>query len=92
MNKKIELIAKRIDYLSSLDEETFFAWLERISCVVEKRGIADELHVYVDQTKLSESDLRELLALFYRYEIDMKQLRIFLNKDNKSWLDRKETF
>jgi len=29
--------------------------------------------------------MRELLALFYRYKIDMKQLQIFLNKNNKQW-------
>jgi hypothetical protein len=37
--------------------------------------------------------LREILALFYRYNIDMKQLEIFLSDENKSWFfDNKESF
>lgn len=35
--------------------------------------------------KIVDNDLRELLALFYRYKIDMKQLRVFLNEQNKEW-------
>ncbi|CAI2161873.1 5536_t:CDS:2 [Funneliformis geosporum] len=34
--------------------------------------------------EISEKDLRELLALFYRYKADMKQLAVFSNDKNKS--------
>ena len=34
---------------------------------------------------MPDQDLREILALFYRYKIDMKQLVVFLNNKNKMW-------
>lgn len=45
-------------------------------------------------TKIIDDDLRELLALFYRYKIkNMQQLQIFLNNDNKTWFyENKKTF
>ena len=43
------------------------------------------LYLYIASGSLHDTDLRDLLGLFYRYKIDMKQLRIFLNDDNKDW-------
>jgi hypothetical protein len=47
-------------------------------------GFGEELYIDVDRSKLTEMDLREMLALFYRYNIDMKQLELFLSDENKS--------
>jgi hypothetical protein len=52
--------------------------------VVEKQGEGNELYLSIDQKKLNETGLRELLALFYRYGIDMEQLKVFLNENNKN--------
>jgi hypothetical protein len=61
--------------------------------VVKKEGIAEELHIYVDRADLTENDLRELLALFYRYEIDMEQFSVFLDENNKDWFfENREAF
>jgi hypothetical protein len=48
------------------------------------KGFGEELHINIDKSKLVEENLREILALFYRYNIDMKQLEIFLSDENKS--------
>jgi len=57
------------------------------------KGFGKELYINVDKSKLTEADLREILALFYRYNIDMKQLEIFLSDENKFWFfDNKESF
>ena len=61
------------------DEDNFFAWLDKIPAIVEKQGEFNKLYLSIDQIKLNEVDLRELLALFYRYGIDMEQLKTFLN-------------
>jgi len=47
------------------------------------KGSGEELYVNVDKSKITEIDLREILALFYRYDVDMKQLGDFLNDENK---------
>jgi hypothetical protein len=82
-----------VRYYSPKDEDMFFEWISRIPCIIKWDGIRDELYLYVKAKKISNENLRELLALFYRYKIDMKQLQIFLNKNNKLWFyDNKKAY
>jgi len=46
--------------------------------------VGEERYIDVDKNKLTEMDLREILALFYRYDVDMEQLGAFLSDENKS--------
>ena len=86
MRKNIKLICRAVSYLSQDDENLFFEWIKRIPSVVEIEGWGDELHLYVKNNRITEGDLEELIALFYRYKIkDMTQLKVFLNKGNKEW-------
>jgi hypothetical protein len=39
----------------------------------------------VRSRRISEADLRDLLALFWRYNIPMVQLAQFRNSNNKAW-------
>lgn len=43
------------------------------------------MYLHVKSTKISDICLRELLSLFYRYNIEMSQLSVFLNEKNKKW-------
>ena len=89
----VKLVCKRIDFYSAFDEDVFFEWLKKIPCVSTVRGFGEELYIDIDKSKFTEMHLREMLALFYRYDIDMRQLEVFLNDDNKSWFfDNKEAF
>lgn len=63
----------------------FFEWLKRVKSITDLEGVGDELYLCFKNAKISAEDLRELVALFYRYKIDMKQLKIFLNEKNKEW-------
>ncbi len=84
-NEHITLVGKSVWYYSSIDEDLFFEWIKRIPSIIEFRGISDELHLYIKSNIIPDDDLRELIALFYRYKISMKQLTIFLNQNNKEW-------
>ena len=91
--KSIKLICKRISFYSTFDDDAFFEWLKKISCVSNVKGFGEELYINVDKSKITEIDLREILALFYRYNVEMKQLGDFLNDENKPWFfDNKEAF
>ena len=83
-DKAIKLVCKSVWYYSKIDEEYFFDWLDRIKSIEKIQGAGDELYLYVKK-KMPDDDLRELLALFYRYKLDMSQLKQLLNKDNKDW-------
>ncbi len=82
------LIAKSVVYYSKLDEEAFFDWIGRISCIVDIKGVSTELIMKVDQDRVNDVELRELLALFFRYSIDMRQLLIFENSRNTEWFSK----
>lgn len=79
----ITLVAKDVVYFSALDEETFFAWLNKLKCISELRGIGTALNITVQPP--TDADLRELIAVFSRYKIDQRQLAQFLTLQNKSW-------
>jgi hypothetical protein len=70
------LVATAVRYLSAGDETCFFEWLKRISCVADVRGEGLDLLISL-RTPPRDDDLRELIALFFRYDVDMRQLARF---------------
>lgn len=66
---------------SQLDEKHLFDWAREISCVV--RWEQDTL--VVRSRQVPESALRDLLALFWRYNIPMAQLAQFQDSTNETW-------
>lgn len=87
------LICKEIWYYSKIDEDMFFEWLGQIPSVGDIKGISDQLFVNIKGDVIPNEDLKELLVLFFRYGVDMKQLKVFLNDKNKEWFfDDKEAF
>lgn len=81
----VTLLAVNITYYSQYDEDVFFNWLKKIKCVVNFDGEGEILRFEVNKTKLNDRWLREILALFFRYEIEMTQLKVFIHKNNSSW-------
>ena len=70
-------------FYSMLDEDMFFAWIEKIACIEKFEGFRNKLYLDLVERNLDDNDIQELIALFYRYKIDMKQLGRFLNDQNK---------
>lgn len=87
MNKKnIKLICRSVRFLSQGDERAFFEWINNIPSVVKYDGVLDELYLYIKSKNIKDADLRELIALFSKYQIkDATQLQLFLNAKNKKW-------
>lgn len=79
------LRARRVEYLSKLDEDLFFEWLNKLPCVLGVEGIGDELLITVATNAVDDACLRELLAIFFRYQINMKQLAAFKDEQNRRW-------
>ena len=88
-----ELKMTSVHYYSPGDEDRFFEWLQSIPCVGEPYGIVRDLFVPIDGNVISDEDLQELIAIFTRYKTDARELRQFLNDENKAWFyDNKEAF
>lgn len=77
-----------VHFGSQLDEKHLFAWALEISGVV--RWEQDTL--VVRSQRISQESLRGLLALFYRYNIPMKQLVQFRNSSNEGWFAAPHTY
>lgn len=88
---KLVIEAKNIEYCSALDEEVFFFWLNKIE-EVSWRAIHDTILISIGSEEISDHSFRELLALFYRYEIQSNQLVKLVNKTNKSWVLNENSF
>ena len=72
-------------FCSQKDETLFFQWVDSIPSIIDSDGRLDELYLYLRSYDILDKDLWELLALFYRYDIEMQQLRHFLNENNREW-------
>lgn len=83
MEYKNYLTCKRVYFYSILDEEIFFGWIKKIPCIASFEGARDELYLDLVDWELDYNDLKDLIALLYRYHIDMKQLEEFVNEKNK---------
>ncbi len=82
----IRLTCSGISFYSQKDEDSFFLWGQRIPSFL--RWEQDTM--VIKGAALSDRQLKEIIALFYRYQVPMKQLRPFETSKNKKWLkDRK---
>ena len=79
-------------YYSRSDEATFFRWLQSIPGVIGIRGQGQELIILLKSKKLSQTALRELLALYRRYGGDMSELEQFANDTNRSWFQNPDAY
>jgi hypothetical protein len=85
MSNLVELEAKEVVFYSDGDEAAFFEWLGKISAVDGSKGVGRVLHISVARDRVDEEALRELLALFFRFGIDMRQLSVFDSDVFATW-------
>jgi hypothetical protein len=88
----VELKAQATRFFSQLDGTAFFEWLKKLPCVSKFEGRGDTLSIRVLESKVDEYALRELLALFHRYRLDMKQLSVFDKQDFAGWFRNTEAY
>jgi hypothetical protein len=85
-----ELIIQEGTYYSQADEKAFFDRLSELRCVKSIRGGSDGLHIALSRPP-TEMQLREIIALLYRYSLDMTPLAALRTERNAAWFakDRK---
>jgi hypothetical protein len=88
----VELKAQATLFFSRLDEDAFFDWLKKLPCVSKFEGQGDTLFIRVLKSKVDAWSLRELLALFHRYRIDMRQLSVFDDAGFADWFHNREAY
>jgi hypothetical protein len=88
----IEIIIESPKFFSHFDESAFFSWLHAIPETQSVDGKGHKVNIVFSSEHLGEVSLRELLGLFYRYSINMKQLAYFCDSKNENWFKNKNMF
>lgn len=81
----IELKATGVRFFSQGDEEAFFNWLNKLPFIKRCEGRGLTLYISVDPKAVDEGGLRELLAVFRRYGVELRQLAVFDRAEFKHW-------
>ena len=71
-------------YFSQNDETAMFEWLGRITVVDNVTGEGSDLIIRLKRAP-TDNQLRDLLALFFRYQMDMTPLAVLRTAKNESW-------
>jgi len=80
----IRLVKKNVvtfaipSFYSVEDEDHFFKWLYSLGAFKEVKGAGRELRLTFRTSRLSKMDRRKLVAIFLRYNIDMRVLKPLL--------------
>lgn len=77
------LTCKSVNFYHQKDEDAFFEWIEKIDCIESISAAKDELYLDLVDRELTEEEVDELIGLFARYDIDMKQLAKYKTKENQ---------
>jgi hypothetical protein len=80
----VVLKATGVWYYAPGDEAAFFEWLRKIPAVESIGGEGDTLDIVVSRP-VDPDSLRELLALFRRYDIELAQLGQLDNPEVSRW-------
>lgn len=78
-------------FYSQLDETLFFDALKKIPAIRKIDGVGSDLLLTVPSC-LPDKALRELLGLFFRYHVDMRQFAHFLTEKNRLWFHDPEKY
>lgn len=87
-----ELLTKLPTFFSDIDEESLFNWLTRLEAVRETRGEGRFLRIQVATEQLEEDSLRELIALFKRFDLDMTELQKLDLPPFSAWFRNPNTY
>lgn len=78
------LTCRKVKFYSQGDERAFFETIGRIKAIQRVEGRGDCIFLQV-QKSISQDSLRDLIAVFLRYRISMRQLAQFLSPSNRRW-------
>lgn len=84
----IKIDTSPIRYYSYLDEKSFFEWAMEIPCVKSIEGG----FLHIGSKRISEPNLRDLIAIMHRYELPMSQLQVFCNSTNEDWFKSEKAY
>lgn len=84
------LVASDLRFFSRHDEDVFFDWLRKVQIIGEIRGQHRDIVIEIKDQSIEDEDLEELIAIFWRYDLEFPQLSQFTNSNNMTWFADKK--
>jgi hypothetical protein len=81
----LEQMDTEVMFYHPADERAYFEWLERIPCVESAKGEGAKGLVVKLKRRPGDDDLRQFLALAFRYGLDMRKFAEFETEANRKW-------
>lgn len=72
-------------FYSELDEDIFFLGISKIDLITNVVGRGGDLKFSVDREKMTDQSIRDLLGLFFRYNMEMRPLSELRTISNSHW-------
>lgn len=91
-SKNVELKATGVRFFSPGDESAFFEWLDKLPFVARYEGHGRTLYISINSIAVDEYGLREMLALFRRYGVELRQLALFDRDEFAEWFRDKQAY
>lgn len=88
----IELEAPGVRFYSQGDEQAFFEWLDKLPFVERYEGRGRILYISANLLAVDEDGLREILALFRRYDVGLRQLAAFDRDEFSDWFRNEQAY
>jgi hypothetical protein len=85
-----DLVASDVRFFSRGDEDVFFRWLRSLQIIGEIRGSHRDIVIEIKDQTIEDQDLEELIAIFWRYDLNFEQLSQFANENNEAWFSDKK--
>jgi hypothetical protein len=82
----VRIVIEESMYFSKGDEKRFYDGLNAVKAIKKIHGQLSELYLEVALSELHSDDMRELLALFWRYGVSLSFLKEVAVKKNFAWL------
>ena len=79
-------------WLSQIDENNFYQWLNQIKCIHKYEGQHRSLYIQIKIPRFDEKNLDELFALFTRYSVDLKELAKLNCEEISPWFENREAY
>ena len=83
----MKIFATDVAYYGRLDEDLFFEGLYRNPAFKSVKGIHRTLLIRIDARRLTWEATYDLVALFYRYGIDLKELSKIAVGRRREWIE-----
>jgi hypothetical protein len=81
----ITIVADTVIFYSKRDEMAFYTWLDSIPSVGALEHSVRKIFIDLNNDVIPDDDITDLIGLFRRYGLEMRQLERLLTQGNAGW-------